>query len=571
MGGDKLITLDIHYEDGQRLSECHPLPLLVGRGADCGLRLRHWRIAKKHFLLRRGIDGIYVEDLGSLSGTRVNGRRITRYGPVQSSDACIAGPCKMHILEFVSESKLQDSVVVSKSNPAELPINSFAYQDMTSANSENNFSIEFVSRLADQREENSDVDKRFISIRQSLHVALIQALDLRRHDVSALSDKALRQEAEKCVAELIKTYPEIDSDSGKQELINLVSAEAVGLGVLEPLLEDASITEIMVNRFDLIFIERFGKLQRHQVVFSSEMAVRSVIDRIVFPLGRRIDESSPMVDARLKDGSRLNAVIAPVSIHGSCLTIRKFAKSRIRIDDLIKFGSIDSFVADMLSCCIELRLNMIVSGGTGSGKTTLLNILGQLISPEQRIVTIEDSAELQISHPHVVSLESRPVNAEGSGQISIRDLVRNAMRMRPDRIIVGEVRGSEALDMLVAMNTGHEGSLTTLHANSPRDAISRIETLVLMGGVGLSLQAIREQIAGAVDLIIQQSRLPCGRRVVTSIAEISGVESGVVQLQTLLHFDKKSKTFVRNALPPVFFDQIDSLSDPFVQRWFSTQ
>jgi pilus assembly protein CpaF len=387
--------------------------------------------------------------------------------------------------------------------------------------------------------------------------------------VSALSDIALRQEAEKCVAELIEGYPEIDTELKKQALITLVSAEAVGLGVLESMLADPSITEIMVNRYDLIYVERSGKIQLHDAVFSSDMAVRAVIDRIVFPLGRRIDESSPMVDARLKDGSRINAVIAPISIHGACLTIRKFSQKTLSMEDLLKRESIDVMIAELFHLCITLRLNLIVSGGTGSGKTTLLNILAQCVAPEQRIVTIEDSAELQINHPHVLSLESRPANAEGSGQITIRDLVRNAMRMRPDRIIVGEVRGAEALDMLVAMNTGHEGSLTTLHANSPRDALARIETLVLMSNVGLPLQAIREQLASAINIIVQQTRLPCGRRLVTNVAEITGTESGVVQLQTLICFDVQTQSFIKNSLPPVFFKRLNTQNHAFVQRWFN--
>jgi pilus assembly protein CpaF len=388
--------------------------------------------------------------------------------------------------------------------------------------------------------------------------------------VSALSDKALRQEAEKCVAELIEDYPEIDTELKKRVLITLVSAEAVGLGVLESMLSDPSITEIMVNRYDLIYVERNGKIHLHGAVFSSDMAVRAVIDRIVYPLGRRIDESSPMVDARLKDGSRINAVIAPISIHGACLTIRKFSQKTLSMQDLVKRESIDMMIAELLHICMTLRLNLIVSGGTGSGKTTLLNILAQCVTSEQRIVTIEDSAELQIKHPHVISLESRPANAEGSGQITIRDLVRNAMRMRPDRIIVGEVRGAEALDMLVAMNTGHEGSLTTLHANSPRDALARIETLVLMSNIGLPLQAIREQIASAINIIVQQTRLPCGRRLVTHVAEITGTESGVVQLQTLISFDMQTQLFIKNSLPPVFFQRLSGQYNGFVQRWFGS-
>lgn len=573
-----MIILDIHFEDGRFVSERHCLPLLVGRGEECGLRLKNWRIAKKHFLLRRGVDGVYIDDLGSLTGTRVNGRRITRYGPVKSVDTCIAGPCKLNITEtpFVSKYKGEPSTSSIHTDTAQSIDSVIDVPDSQLTGINNQLSVSYVPdqqlfSLSSTADETDWLQPQHIDIRQSLHTALIEALDLRRHDVSALSDRALRQEAEKCVAELINTRPEIDTEAKRRELITLVSAEAVGLGVLESLLDDSSISEIMVNKFDLIYVERNGKIERHQATFSCDMAVRSIIDRIAIPLGRRIDESSPMVDARLKDGSRLNAVIPPVALHGACLTIRKFAKNRLTMSDLVTRGSIDPLMAELLKVCIDLRLNIIVSGGTGSGKTTLLNILGESIRPDQRIVTIEDSAELQIHHPHVISLEARPVNTEGSGQISIRDLVRNAMRMRPDRIIVGEVRGAEALDMLIAMNTGHEGSLTTLHANSPRDALSRIETLVLMANAGLPLQAIREQVSSAVDIIVQQSRLSCGRRLVTSVAEITGIESGLVQLQVLANFDVRTENFNLNPLPPSFFERLDMQNNSFVKRWFAKQ
>lgn len=557
-----MITLDIHYEDGQHFRECRNLPLRVGRGALCDLRLVHWRIAKAHFLLSRSMDGIYIEDLGSLMGTRVNDRRITRFGPLTSADACIAGPCKI----FVSDNSKLD---VNEAAPvvAEVKVS----KDKLKINDpEERVKIDCSDQLlTEDNAFQTDWSIASIDIRRALHASLIQALDLRRHDVSGLSDIALRQEAEQCVEELIKDYSEIDSEIAKRVMIKMVVAEAVGLGVLEPMLADPDISEIMVNRYDLIYVERNGKILRYPATFSSDKAVRSVIDRIVFPLGRRIDESSPMVDARLNDGSRINAVIAPVSIHGACLTIRKFSEKNIQLQDLVNQSSIDTVMAQLFQICIDLRLNMIVSGGTGSGKTTLLNILAQNISPEHRIITIEDSAELQIQHPHVVSLESRPANSENSGQVSIRDLVRNAMRMRPDRIVVGEVRGPEALDMLVAMNTGHEGSLTTLHANSPRDALARLETLILMANVGLPIYAIREQLAASVNIIIQQNRLACGRRLVSSVSEITGLESGVIQLQTLISFNAASQEFQKNALPPAFFKKLDGLDNKFIHSWFS--
>ena len=272
------------------------------------------------------------------------------------------------------------------------------------------------------------------------------------------------------------------------------------------------------------------------MTFTGDRAVMGVIERIVTPLGRRIDESSPMVDARLKDGSRVNAIIPPLALKGPTVTIRKFSKRKLGAEDLVKFGSVSEEMAAFMQICVESRKNVIVSGGTGSGKTTLLNILSNFIPRGERIITVEDAAELQLSHEHLISLESRPANVEGKGGVSIRDLVRNTLRMRPDRIVVGECRGAEALDMLQAMNTGHEGSLTTLHANTPRDGLARLETMVLMAGMDLPLAAIREQIASAVDIIVQQTRFSCGTRMVTHIAEVTGIESGTIQIQDLFKF-----------------------------------
>jgi pilus assembly protein CpaF len=313
--------------------------------------------------------------------------------------------------------------------------------------------------------------------------------------------------------------------------------EAVGLGPLEALLADESVTEVMVNRHDQIFVERGGRLLPHATQFTSDRAVMGVIERIVAPLGRRIDESSPMVDARLKDGSRVNAIIPPLAIKGPTLTIRKFSTRALTALDLAGYGSISSAMVSFLELCVQHRKNIIVSGGTGSGKTTFLNVLSNFIPDGERIVTIEDAAELRLNHSHLVSLEARPSNVEGRGAVSIRDLVKNSLRMRPDRIVVGECRSGEALDMLQAMNTGHEGSLTTLHANTPRDALARLETLVLMAGMDLPLPAIREQIASAVDIIVQQTRFACGSRKVTSITEVTGIENGRIQLQELFRFE----------------------------------
>ncbi|MDD9207506.1 ATPase, T2SS/T4P/T4SS family [Georgenia sp. 10Sc9-8] len=323
----------------------------------------------------------------------------------------------------------------------------------------------------------------------------------------------------------------------RQRLISDVQDDVLGHGPLERLLDDPSVTEIMVNGPDSIYIEQHGKLTRSGARFASEEHLRRVIERIVSRVGRRIDESSPLVDARLADGSRVNAVIPPLAFNGSSLTIRKFAKDPFKVGDLINFGTLTPEMAELLHACVEARLNIIVSGGTGSGKTTLLNVLSSFIPEGERIVTIEDAVELQLQQEHVVRLESRPPNTEGKGEIAIRDLVRNSLRMRPDRIVVGEVRGGETLDMLQAMNTGHDGSLSTVHSNSPRDAIARLETLVLMAGMDLPLRAIREQIASAVDVVVQLTRLRDGTRRVTAVTEIQGMEGQTVTLQDAFLFD----------------------------------
>ncbi|MEX2356004.1 MAG: CpaF family protein [Thermaerobacterales bacterium] len=322
----------------------------------------------------------------------------------------------------------------------------------------------------------------------------------------------------------------------RDEITNQLFAEILGYGPLQPLLDDPEVSEIMVNGPDRVYVEKKGRLVESGARFQDSAQVMHLIEKIVMPLGRRIDESSPMVDARLPDGSRVNAIIPPLAIHGPSLTIRKFAKEALRVDNLIEFGTITSGMAAFLEACVKSRLNILVSGGTGSGKTTTLNVLSSFIPSDERIVTIEDAAELQLNQDHIVSLETRPPNIEGRGEITIRNLVRNSLRMRPDRIVVGEVRSGEALDMLQAMNTGHDGSLTTAHANTPRDALSRLETMVLMAGIDLPIRAIREQIASALDLIVQQSRLKDGSRRVTHITEVQGMEGDVVVLQDIFVF-----------------------------------
>jgi pilus assembly protein CpaF len=378
----------------------------------------------------------------------------------------------------------------------------------------------------------------FVSWRRTVHEQLLQTIDLRRRDLTRMPETQLRAETLLIVKEVIAGLSALPTGIDREALANAVLDEAIGLGPLDALLRDDDITEIMVNRCDELYVEKAGKLSRCTDGFTSDRAIMRMIERIVAPLGRRIDEASPMVDARLADGSRVNAIIPPLALKGPTLTIRKFARRALRTADLVNLNTLSRQMAAFLEICVRQRRSILVSGGTGSGKTTTLNVLSGFIPRDERIITIEDAAELRLDHPHLVSLESRPANAEGRGDVSIRELLKNALRMRPDRIVIGECRAGEALDMLQAMNTGHEGSLTTLHANSPRDAIARLETLVLMAGIDLSLTAIREQIASAIDIIVQQARFACGSRKITSITEVTGIESGRIQMQELFCFER---------------------------------
>jgi pilus assembly protein CpaF len=351
----------------------------------------------------------------------------------------------------------------------------------------------------------------------------------------------------------------------KQRLYEQITAEIVGFGPLQPLLDDDSITEVMVNGAKNIYIERLGKILRVPVSFESDEHVMRIIDKIVAPLGRRIDESSPYVDARLPDGSRVNAVIPPISLVGPVLTVRKFSRNPITIEQLISFGTITPEALQFLKACVESKLNMVISGGTGSGKTTLLNILSQYIPADERIVTVENAAELQLRQEHVVTLESRPPNIEGRGEVTIRQLVINCLRMRPDRIIVGEIRDEAALDMLQAMNTGHDGSLTTCHSNSPRDTLARLETMVMMAGMELPVRAIREQVASAIDLIVHQERLRDGTRKIVNITEVSGMEGDIITMTDIFVFEQTGyeggKIVGRlrsTGLRPKFMDKIEA-------------
>ena len=419
----------------------------------------------------------------------------------------------------------------------------------------------FGRRQAEAKEDN------YQELKLAIHRRIVDEMSDQEQQFLA-SNNHTRAEVE----ELISSYCQRVLDDNpmnvprgeRARIVADICDEILGLGPIEPLLKDESITEVMINGPKKIFVERKGKLQLTNVQFHDDAHLMTIIERIVSPLGRRIDESSPLVDARLADGSRVNAIVPPLSLIGPCVTIRKFTKNPLSIDNLVGFGTLSEEMAEFLEACIRARLNIIVSGGTGSGKTTTLNVLSSFIPNDERIVTIEDAAELRLQQQHVVTLESRPANLEGRGAITIRDLVRNALRMRPDRIIVGEVRSGEALDMLQAMNTGHDGSLTTGHANSPRDILSRLETMVMMAGMDLPVRAIREQIASALDLVIQQSRIQDGSRKITYITEVQKMEGDTIVLQDLFTY---VQTGVNESGKSVGYYEASGLQPMFLQKF----
>jgi pilus assembly protein CpaF len=376
-------------------------------------------------------------------------------------------------------------------------------------------------------------------VRRRAHQALLDLLGPQLYE-TVNSDEELERKVREALPDVLAKEEATLSATDRATAYRQIIDEILGHGPIEPLLRDPEVTEIMVNSWDQIYVERYGHIYPVDAAFMDETHLRRVIDRIVSRVGRRVDDSAPMTDARLPDGSRVNAVVPPIALDGSALTIRKFASSPYTVEDLIRFGTLTEQVAELLRACVTGRLDVLISGGTGTGKTTLLNVLSQYLPADERIITIEDSAELQLGQEHVLRMEYRPPNIEGRGEVTIRDLVRNALRMRPDRIVVGEVRDGAALDMLQAMNTGHDGSLTTVHANSPRDSVSRLETMVLMAGMDLPVRAIREQIASAVDLIIHLSRQRDGSRRITHITEVTGMEGDVVTLQDVFLFDHRA-------------------------------
>jgi pilus assembly protein CpaF len=503
----------------------------IGRSDKNPIRLQGWRIDAVHAELVRKEDGVYLHDRSAGAGISVNGEQVSEYGPLLPGDRIALSSYVLSIQDSEHPQQQDAAPGTAEQNSRETAAeadNTALYSPAPSTSA--------VHAAVGAAHPASTAPSPY-HWHELVHQQLMEAMDLRRIDVEAMGEEELTEKIQGLIDDIISNLDaKLPRKLDRKRLAADVLNEAVGLGPLEGLLADDSVTEIMVNNFDSIYVERAGRLEKTTVSFSGNNAVLSIIERIVSPLGRRIDESSPMVDARLEDGSRVNAIIPPLAVHGPCLTIRKFSRKKLTGEDLVGFGSISPDMVAFLKTAVQYRKNIVVSGGTGSGKTTFLNVVSGYIPHTERIVTVEDSAELQLEQPHVVTLEARPANVEGKGAVTIRDLVRNCLRMRPDRIVVGECRGGEALDMLQAMNTGHDGSLTTVHANSPRDLISRLEVMVMMAGMELPQTAIMEQITSAVNIIVQQARFVDGSRRITHITEITGMEGGMVQMQNIFVF-----------------------------------
>ena len=523
---------------------------MIGRNPSCQIRFDFPDVSERHAVLTVRDGRAVVEDLHSANGTYVNGEPIDGAVVLDSGMVVQVGESMLRVCDEndwavkAAEDSAQDEPAAGEAEP--------------------------VARDAEEDDEPPPPDpmrELRRNVQEQIQKELLKRMDMKRLTMQGVDREGLEDTAREKIRQIIDEVvangrlPDgIDPVRLEDDVFN----EAMRLGPLEDLLADDSVSEIMVNGPDKVYIERGGKLQLSDCQFTDDASVLSVIERIIAPLGRRCDESQPYVDARLADGSRVNAIIAPLALSGPTITIRKFSKKALTPADFIRFGTWTHNAAEFMKLCVWLRKNIIVAGGTGSGKTTLLNLLSGYIPHSERIVTVEDAAELRLQQPHVVRLEARPPNIEGKGAVPIRDLVKNCLRMRPDRIIVGECRGGEALDMLQAMNTGHDGSLTTVHANSPRDVISRLETMVLMSGMELPSRAIREQIASAVDIIIHESRLSDGSRKVTAITEVTGLEGNQIVMQDLFAFKQSGVgpdgkiigEFKPTGAMPTWFDQL---------------
>ncbi len=499
---------------------------LIGSGPECHIRINRPEVSSRHAQMIVHDNRMTVMDLGSRNGT-FSGEGVSFY-PNEPYDVPVGTVIRVGRAELLVRTAADRKPV-----PPSAGRDSAAEEKLSLPGEGEKEPIPLLKVTGVPERYRAAIRE----IKRQAHRELLARLNLKKLAVSGVSQEELTRQAGAMIREILSQLtvplpPELPLAVLEKELIQ----EAIGLGPLEYLLERDDITEIMVNGPDQVYVERGGVLYRTDTAFADNNQVLAAIERIVSPLGRRIDESSPMVDARLPDGSRVNAIIPPLSLTGPTVTIRKFSKKPFTADDLIRFGSVSPDIIRFLAVCVAVRKNILISGGTGSGKTTLLNVLSSFLPNRERIVTIEDAAELQLHQEHLVRLESRPPNVEGKGAVTIRDLVRNALRMRPDRIVVGECRGGEALDMLQAMNTGHDGSLTTIHANSPRDALSRLETLVLMAGFDLPLRAIREQIASAIHIVVQISRERDGSRKIVNVSEITKMEGDVITMQDLFVF-----------------------------------
>ena len=497
--------------------------LLLGRHSKCDIVLPGTGISREHARLISGNGQVFIEDLNSTAGTMLNGTRINEMMPLTADDIVQIAEYK---ITLVGQDK-PEAVSVPQERPAVQEASPAKHSTPS-----NDFKKEFANATVLYEPE-------IMALTRSIHEDILEKLNLSESALKEVKKADLRPKLESCLDLTLKERRheipvKIPMPLFRQALLD----ELLGFGPLSPLLRSPIISEIMINGPNVVFVESGGKLFDSGIRFFNEQHLLSIIQRIVEPLGRHVDDASPMVDARLPDGSRVNAIIPPLALHGAALTVRKFADKKLTTDDLINFGSMTKEMALFLEEAVRARKNILVSGGTGSGKTTLLNVLSLFIPEDERVITIEDSAELKLNHPNLVSLESRPANIEGKGKITIRDLVINTLRMRPDRIIVGECRGAEALDMLQAMNTGHDGSLTTAHANNPRDVLTRLENMVMMAGFELPSTAIREQIASALDLIVQQTRLVDGSRKIVKITEVTGREGNQILLQDIFTFEQ---------------------------------
>ena len=525
----------------------------IGRGGSCAVRFNFPEVSERHAILTVRDGLCWLEDLHSANGTYVNGEIVDGRVQLDASMVVQIGESMFRVSESEDEpeeEKGKDVVEVEESKVSSSGNDDSALQLQLESSTE-------VDPMREMRK----------NVQEQIQRELLKRMDMKRLTIQGVDKDALEDTARAKIRQIIdevvangKLPAGIDPIRLEDDVFN----EAMRLGPLEELLADDSVSEIMVNGPDKVFVERGGKLVLSDCQFTDDASVLAVIERIIAPLGRRCDESRPYVDARLPDGSRVIAIIAPLALSGPTITIRKFSKKALSVEDFVRFGTWTHNAAEFMKLCVLLRKNVIVAGGTGSGKTTLLNLLSGFIPHSERIVTVEDAAELRLQQPHVVRLEARPPNIEGKGAVPIRDLVKNCLRMRPDRIIVGECRGGEALDMLQAMNTGHDGSLTTVHANSPRDVISRLETMVLMSGMELPSRAIREQIASAVDIVIHESRLSDGSRKVVAISEVTGLEGNQIVMQDIFVFkqsgvDANGKilgSFGPTGAIPTWYDQL---------------